>query len=116
MDTAATTMEFQVQNPQNKREVLEQLEVDDARVTLGINFSPDGGRWEGQKSYLLEKVHKWVSRLKSGHLNQVDTWYALTRTIMKMLEYPMAAILLMRAQWDKIMSPLLQVVLPRIGS
>jgi hypothetical protein len=106
--------EIKVRNPQNEREILERLEVNDPRVTLGINVAPDG-TWKGQVEYLLEKVNKWVSRLKSGHLNQIDTWYALTRTIMKTLEYPMVAISLTRAQWNKVMSPLLQAVLPRIG-
>jgi hypothetical protein len=106
--------EIKVQNPQSELKVLERLKVDDPRVTLGINISPEG-TWEGKKSHLLEKVHKWVSRLKSGHLNQVDTWYALTGTIMKTLEYPMVAISLTKAHWDKITSPLLQAILPRIG-
>ncbi len=34
---------------------------------------------------------------------------------MMTLEYPMVAILLTRAQWDKVMKPLLQAVLPHIG-
>jgi hypothetical protein len=108
------TGKIQVRNPQQELETLERLEVDDPRVTLEINIAPDGS-WSGQVAYLLKKVIKWVSRLKSGHLNQVDTWYALTRTIMKTLEYPMVAISLTKAQWDLIMSPLLQAVLPRIG-
>jgi hypothetical protein len=106
--------EIYVQNPQGERELLERLEVDEPRVTLGINFSPDGS-WRGQVKHLSEKVNKWVSHLKSGHLNQADTWYALTRTIMKTMEYPMVAISLTRDQWDEVMKPLLQAVLPRIG-
>jgi hypothetical protein len=38
--------EIKVQNPQSKLEVLERLEVDDPRVTLSINISPDE-TWEG---------------------------------------------------------------------
>jgi hypothetical protein len=83
--------EITIRNPQGEKEVLERLEVDDLRVTLGINIAPDGS-WTGQVKYLAEKVNKWVSQLESGHLNQVDTWYTLTRTIMQTLEYPMVAI------------------------
>jgi hypothetical protein len=34
---------------------------------------------------------------------------------MKTMEYPMVAISLTRDQWDEVMKPLLQAVLPRIG-
>jgi hypothetical protein len=106
--------EIYVQNPKGEKELLKRLKVDEPRVTLVINFPPEGS-WIGQVKRLYEEANKWVSHLKSGHLNQVDTWHALTCTIMMTLEYPMVAISLARDQWDKVMQPLLQALLPRIG-
>jgi hypothetical protein len=100
-----------VRNPNGDRELLDRVEINEGRVTLGINITPDGSQ-DGEAQYLMTKVRQWISRFKANHLSSVDTWYALNNTIMKTLEYPMIAISLSRKQWDKLMSPLLAATLP----
>jgi hypothetical protein len=101
-----------VRNPNGQREQLEQVEINEGRVTLGINITSDGSQ-DGEASYLMTKVQQWVSRFRANHLSHVDTWYAFNNTIMKTLEYPMIAILLSRKQWDKLISPLFAAILPK---
>jgi hypothetical protein len=45
-------------------------------------------------------------------MTRTDAWYAFNFTIMKTLEYPMVAMTLTEAEWNKVMSPLLAAALP----
>jgi hypothetical protein len=103
---------LRVRNPQGHQEILERVEVNQGRVSLGINIAPDGSQ-EGERLFLLEKIQLWISKFKANHMNCVDTWYAFNNTIMKTLEYPMIAISLTRKQWNTLMSPLLAAILPK---
>jgi hypothetical protein len=48
---------LRIQNPQGEQEILERVEVNNRRVTLGINIPPDGSQ-EGEVNYLLTKVRQ----------------------------------------------------------
>jgi len=44
-----------------------------------------------------------------------NVWVVITSTIMKTLDYPMAALTITKQGWDEIMKPLLHFCLPVAG-
>ena len=75
----------------------------------------DGNNME-ETQYLRQKAANFADCVRTGSLSRQDaTYYALHRTIMKTLEYPMVATTMDKLQWDYIMAPILQATLPRMG-
>ena len=97
------------------RQTLTRHEPDHAEKTLGVFMAMDGNN-EGEIEYLTGKVKDFAAKIRASQ-NKLrnDVWVAVKTTIMKTLEYPMAALTLTKAQWDKIMWHLLRVCLPCSG-
>jgi hypothetical protein len=74
----------------------------------------DGNNME-ETQYLRQKAVNFADCVRTGFLSRQDATYALHRTIMKTLEYSMAATTMDKLQWDYIMAPILQATLPRMG-
>jgi hypothetical protein len=106
--------DMEVLNTDEELEPLTRLEPHQARKTLGIFLAMDGN-FKDQVKYLREKTSEFADSVRTGFLNREDLWYALNSTIMKTLEYPLAAITLIKRQWDYILSPALTALLPRAG-
>jgi hypothetical protein len=53
--------------------------------------------------------------MRTGFLSKNDAWYALTATILKTMEYPMATTTMSEKDWNYIMAPILLASLPRSG-
>jgi hypothetical protein len=86
-----------------------------AKKLLGIFLAMDGN-FKAQVWYLREKTVVFADFVRTGFLNQADAWYALTpSTIVKMLEYPLIAIMLTKRQWDYVLSSALIAALPPAG-
>ena len=93
---------------------LTRLEPYEARETLGIFIAMDGNQ-EAQVEHLRNKANLFAEQIRTGFVSKEEAWHSLHTTIMKTLEYPMEAINLTKPQWDYVMSPILQSVLPRSG-
>ena len=93
---------------------VERLNPSDAKKTLGVWLAPDGNNIEAVEK-LTAVADNWASRVRSGHLSTSDAWLSLTTTVMKTLEYPLAALTLTKEECDSIMQPLLREGLPKIG-
>ena len=72
------------------RETLERLDFEVARETLGVFLSMDGNNRE-EVRHLREKAEAFANCVRTGFLSREDVTYALHRTVMKTLEYPMVA-------------------------
>jgi len=108
--------------------VLRRHKADHTEKTLGVHTAPDGSmeRWfenedgtrtiTGEFSYLESKIEEFVSVIRSSrNTEENDIWQVLTTTLMKTLEYPMAATTLSKEHWDALMSPILRICLPKGG-
>ena len=70
---------------------------------------------EAQFQFVLEKAKEWVAEFRPHFLQRYDVFPTLKTTILKSLEYPSALSTLNAAQWNAVMSPILEVCLPKAG-
>ena len=98
-------LQFTVPDSQQQRCPLEQINPNEAKETLGVFLAPDGNE-TAQINYLRTKVASWVDRVRSNHLSKHHAKLALTSTIYKTLEYPVAALTITQQQWRSITAPL----------
>ena len=96
------------------RAILQRYEASVAQKTLGVFLAMDGNNME-EVRYLRQKAVDFADCVRTGFLSRQDATYALHRTIMKTLEYPMVATTMTKAQWEFIMVPILAATLPRMG-
>ena len=94
-------------------ENLRRIEPTEAVKTLGVMLNLEGTD-KAEASYLREKSEVWAEHIRTGVITKNDAWYALNTTVMKTMEYPMAAICLSRKQWDQVMVPVLEAGLNAI--
>jgi len=93
-------------------ETIERLEVTEARGTLGI-WSRLDGLMTDEVNALKSKALKWVDVVRTKHINPTEAWYSINHTIMKMIEYPLAATSISKKDMQDIMHPILQAALPK---
>ena len=106
--------EISLIGPDGTRETIRRLEPDEAEKTLGIMMAPDGDE-RAQEKKLRSAATEWAEKIKTGFLLKRDLLPMIRTTIMKTLEYPMALTTLSKKAWEKILSPILQVGLPKGG-
>ena len=81
---------------------------------LGHLTSPDGeSRHQVQK--LVEMAEEEANRLVHSKLSQTECKLALTHTIMPRLTYPLTATTISKVDSKKILRPLLDICLPKMG-
>ncbi|CAJ1953819.1 unnamed protein product [Cylindrotheca closterium] len=110
----APDFELQIQGLSGATKSLRRLEPDDLERTLGVMLAP----LENLKAHevqMIAKAKDWAEQLRPNLLHKHDVLRLIRSTIMKKLEYPMALTTLDAQQWTDIMSPVLQVCLPKAG-
>jgi hypothetical protein len=80
--------------------------------TFGFMQAMDGNI-KAEVLHLRKKANKVAESMRTGYLSKNHTWYALTATIMKTMEYPMAATTMSEKEWNYIMSHILRAPLTR---
>jgi len=95
-----------------RSETIERLEVTEARKTLGIWSRPDGLMID-EVNALKSKALKWVDAVRTKRINPFEAWYSINHTIMKMIEYLLAATSISKKDMQDIMRPILQAALPK---
>ena len=111
---AGTSLELQVRDKDNQINNLKYSKSHVAKEMVGVLLAPDGNEKE-QLTTLKNKASKWAQQMRSSPLDDRTIWTALHRTIIKGLEYPLAATTLSEAQLESVISPILNSVLPRAG-
>ena len=71
------------------------------------------GNWREEILALLAKSSTFADPLRVCFIESNDAWHAFVTTIMKTLEYPMEATHIDKNGWDKIMKPMLGIILQR---
>ena len=89
---------------------MEHLSVNTSKEALGIQTRLDGGM-DDEVEYLKNKVLTWCTMLRTQKIYGYEAWYCLVSTIMKSIEYPLAATTFSREQVDDIMRPLFKTAL-----
>ena len=105
---------LKVRDKDNNIASLKYLSASEAKEMVGVFLAPDGNQ-EAQWDALLKKAQIWAGQIRSSPLDPDAVWTAMTCTIIKGLEYPLAATTLTQLQLDKIMVPVTSTALPRAG-
>ena len=93
---------------------VQRLPPTTSKEALGIQVRPDASM-EDEVTYLKQRVAKWCDGIRTRKFKGYEAWYCLHSTIMKTLEYPLAATTFTEDQVKEIMSPLLKVTLNLCG-
>lgn len=81
---------------------------------LEVYLAP-GGDKSSQVKKLMEKAKEFAKRIRTGQISEEDAFQALKITIWKTLEYPMVVTSLNRNTWEEIITPVINVTLPKMG-
>ena len=106
--------ELQARDFDNQVRPLKRKEVTESFETLGVGFRPDGNQ-QAAFDLLKSKATKWADHVRVATFRNEEAGIALKRTVLKTLEYPLAALHLSPKQCDKLMSIILCAALPKAG-
>ena len=99
---------------QASEHILSRLEITSPRKALGIPVRHDGIDSSSVK-YLRTKAINWAAKIQQSTLSKQEAWLAMTHTIWKTIEYPLAVTAFTPMQCQDIMSPALQAGLAKSG-
>ena len=106
--------EMQVRDKHGDEQVIKYLPSDVAKEMLGIYIAPDGNQ-HTQFKIMREKSSTWAQYMAQGTLTTEVSWNTLNTTIIKSLEYPLAATTFTDDELTSIIAPALQSGLPSSG-
>ena len=107
-------LELQIPGLTGELEALRRLDPNEAEKTLGVMMAPLENE-AAQEQYYRDIATKWAENLRPGTLHKYDVIPLIKTTVMKSLEYPMPLSTLSESTWVSIISPILQVCLPKAG-
>ena len=105
---------LEVRNKNKEVEKIKYLTCDIAQEMLGIYIAPDGNHSK-QFEVMRQKATTWGYHIKKGTLTSEVTWTAMNTTILKSLEYPLAATTFSEDELTSILAPALLSGLPSSG-
>ena len=111
---AGSKLKLKVRDKESKRQKLKYLKSSKAKEMVGVYLAPNGNQ-DAQLTQLRKKASKWAKQIRASPLDEQTVWIAMNRTIIKGLEYPLAATTLSEDQLENVISPVLQTALPRAG-
>ena len=83
------------------RVVLTRYEAHEGQETLGVMQAIDGSN-TAEIAHLRQNADAFADLMRTGFLSKTDVWYALTATILKTMEYPMATTTMTEKEWNYI--------------
>ena len=95
-----------VRNKDGQVENLKYLTCDVAKEMLGVYIAPNGAQTK-QAMEMRKKAAQWGLHIKAGSLRRYESWVTLNTTILKSLEYPLAATTLAADELHSIIAPAL---------
>ena len=102
-------------NVKDHREVTRTLTTVDPLVgkeTLGVTLAPDGNN-DDAVAMMKSKASAWKKNISLGQLQRDLAWHASQSTIMKSIEYPLAALTFSEEECKKIMKPIKEATLAK---
>ena len=106
--------QLKVRDKDGKQKILKYLPSDIAQEMLGVFIAPDGNQRK-QFEVMRKKAETWGNYIGKGTLTPDVCWNALNTTIVKTLEYPLAATTFTKSELTKIIAPALKTGLPSSG-
>jgi hypothetical protein len=114
VDEIHNEVELRIQDDDGNSHPIQQLPATASELALGIMFSPSGNM-DGEVKYLKEKAMIWAEKVRVGQLTHREAWYCLNATVLRAIEYALAATTLSLKQLNLVMQPILNIGLPRSG-
>ena len=99
---------------QTSRTTITRYEVGHAEETLGVFLAMDGNN-QRQIEELKKKSKEFGDQVRVSNTTPSAVWYTYSSSFLKSLEYPMSATTISKKEWDQILQPAIQWVLPKIG-
>jgi hypothetical protein len=109
-----STAQISMTNEQGEVVPVEQLEVTEARRTLGVRLAPDGNNQEEFK-YLKETCDAWADRIRSGMVRRKYAWQAFSSTIWAKVSYALPATTFTKNQCEAITKKMIGATLSASG-
>jgi hypothetical protein len=103
-----------ITNERGERIAITQCPPSSGQLALGLAFSPINDTKDEVKR-LRDKAETWAENVRTGYLNRQEAWHCLQTTIMKTIDYSLAASTLTQQDFKELMKPVLQVGLPKSG-
>jgi hypothetical protein len=103
-----------MQQSDGSRIMLEQVDVQEGRRTLGVRLAPDGNN-QTEFLYLRDQCNEWADRIRSGMLPKKYTWQAFTTTILAKLAYALPATTFSMKECEGITRRLIFTTLSKAG-
>ena len=110
--------------PDGSQESISLLDVDDARITLGIATRPNGDdthhlRAEGSPrdkwKYIKTRVETWVNRLVNGRLPAKHAWVSYKLQLWAGVRYGLGVLAIPLAEFGELTKNFAYRVLPKLG-
>ena len=105
-------LQLQVRDKNGKFQDLNYLQHHQAKEMVGVHLAPLG-KEKTQVAALRSKTEKWAKHICHSPLDEDSVWTALNTTIIKGVEYPLAATTLAKSELAHVMAPALNIALPR---
>ena len=109
-----SVFDLRVRNKHGIIESLEYLPGHEAKEMLGVYIAPSGNQTK-QITEMKKKAATWGHHIRQGSLLHHETWITLNTTILKSLEYPLAATSLSKTELRGIVAPALTAGLRASG-
>ena len=106
--------DLKVRDKTGEEQIIKYLPCDVAQEMLGIYIAPDGNH-HTQFDVMRKKAIAWGQYIGKGTLTPDVSWTALNTTILKSLEYPLAATTFSQQELSSIIAPALTSGLPSCG-
>ena len=103
--------DLKVRDKTGEEQSIKYLPCDAAQEMLGVFLAPDGNQRK-QFAVMREKATTWGQYIGKGTLTPDISWTALNTTILKSLEYPLAATTFSQQELTSIIAPALTSGLP----
>jgi hypothetical protein len=103
-----------VSSDTGEKEQLEQLNVDEARRTLGVWQAVDGNE-KKQTSVMKDKAEAWSSSVLQSGLTKQDAVIGMKTSLYPALTYGLMATNLSKKQCSRVFHPVRRSVLPKMG-
>jgi hypothetical protein len=105
---------LRVRNPAGELTILEQVNVTEARRTLGVRLAPDGNDTE-QAKFMLGVIRQWTEGLRTNNLPKSYAWQSYRTTLWPKIRYSLPSTCIKEATCDVMDKEIRRALLPAMG-
>jgi hypothetical protein len=105
---------LEVRNPGGTMEILEQVDVSEARRTLGVRLAPDGNDRE-QAKVMVSVIRQWAEGLRTNNLPRNYAWLSYKTTLWPKIRYALPATNIPSILCERMDKDIRRALLPAMG-